>query len=682
MVNDKLSSRQSRNGDEGSALYDSLREYRIFIATASVAAALFFATAAPAQAQTPLDNRLEVTRAYTPKVGRATKLPVVPDMTDTVQLRPEGRFSITPTPWQTTFPVTKFAPAQMSTASYSRPHPLYIRAGLGYGLSSTFDLYYTPISEGRRSMGVFINHRGSYSKIVNDLGIKADAVETTNGLGIFGTRRLGTRYTVSGDFGYDNRYYSYYGTGDDLSEDEISAAIRPLPGTIPGASHPLAGAFPGAFNQPLAGASHPLPGAFPGAFTRSLTRQTAATGIIYDRRTDTYSLGRVGGLVSFGDTFTDMTRFNFRVWLNTAFSHADARPQQADVDLRITMVRMLHRHHGVSLTLSERGAIDVRSASEKAHSMGGREGSNAVSFSIAPRYIFSFNDLSVTAGFNAGYIRNIAHRQHLWRFAPALDARYNLARGMFVPFITVVSRLADGSYEALSRRNPYVHIGHAGPTGTVTDLRLGFSGNIADIFTYRVSGGATWLRDYQILVAQYDVYLSVSNVAPNTYHALYTPVMFAPRGTDGMSYTIGAELGLLPLGGFSASLAANWNRVDLPGNLPGDLPDYDATLSLSYSYKGIFSISTAAHLTGDRRFLDEYRLIPPGGTIDSPSVISRSTVVSLGPEVNWTARAEVRAMERLWVFVEGRNLANRRLYSINHYSSSHAGVIAGIKIVF
>jgi hypothetical protein len=290
--------------------------------------------------------------------------------------------------------------------------------------------------------------------------------------------------------------------------------------------------------------------------------------------------------------------------------------------------------------------------------------------------------LSVTAGFNAGYIRNMAHGQHRWRFSPAIDARYDLARGMFVPFLLVESRLADGSYEALSRRNPYLHIGHAGPTGTVTDARLGFSGNIADIFTYRVSGGATWLIDYQIFVAQYNVDLSLIGApAAGDYHAVYSPVMFAPRGTDGMFYTIGAEVGLLPVGGFSATLAANWNRFDLSGDyLRGELPNYDATLSLSYSYKDIFTISAAAQLTGDRTFLNEYDIVPPAGV--AAARVSRSSYSVLGPEVNVTAKVEVRARERLWIFVEGRNLANQWLYSINHYRSSHAGVTAGVKMVF
>jgi hypothetical protein len=252
---------------------------------------------------------------------------------------------------------------------------------------------------------------------------------------------------------------------------------------------------------------------------------------------------------------------------------------------------------------------------------------------------------------------------------------------MFVPFLSVSSRLADGSYEALSRRNPYLHIGHAGPTGTITDARIGFSGNIADIFTYRLSGGMTWLRDYQIFVAEYDIGLSLSGTTPGDYHATYSPVMFAPVGTDGMLYTFGMELGLLPVGGFSASVGANWNRFGLPGDLPGDLPKYDVSLSLSYSYRGLFSVTAGTYLMGERTFLNRYDIVPPDGTTAANSV-SGSSVDTLDPAVNVTLKAEVKAMERFWVFVEGNNLANQTLYSINHYRSTHASVMAGVKVVF
>ena len=53
----------------------------------------------PARAQKPegdLNREMEVTREYEPSVDAASKLGVKPNMVDTVALRPEVDFSVTP----------------------------------------------------------------------------------------------------------------------------------------------------------------------------------------------------------------------------------------------------------------------------------------------------------------------------------------------------------------------------------------------------------------------------------------------------------------------------------------------------------------------------------------------------------------------------------------------------------
>ena len=55
----------------------------------------------PARAQKPegdLNREMEVTREYEPSVDAASKLGVKPNMVDTVALRPEVDFSVTPRP--------------------------------------------------------------------------------------------------------------------------------------------------------------------------------------------------------------------------------------------------------------------------------------------------------------------------------------------------------------------------------------------------------------------------------------------------------------------------------------------------------------------------------------------------------------------------------------------------------
>ena len=58
--------------------------------------------ALPCSVSAQVEKRVEVTKAYVPSVESAAKLAVVPDMTDTVKMRPEIDYTITPLSLQTT----------------------------------------------------------------------------------------------------------------------------------------------------------------------------------------------------------------------------------------------------------------------------------------------------------------------------------------------------------------------------------------------------------------------------------------------------------------------------------------------------------------------------------------------------------------------------------------------------
>ena len=88
----------------------------------------------PARAQKPegdLNREMEVTREYEPSVDAASKLGVKPNMVDTVALRPEVDFSVTPRPVTQGFGVTPIKPVQVNLDDYRTFGPLYVKAGVG-----------------------------------------------------------------------------------------------------------------------------------------------------------------------------------------------------------------------------------------------------------------------------------------------------------------------------------------------------------------------------------------------------------------------------------------------------------------------------------------------------------------------------------------------------------------------
>ena len=93
----------------------------------------------PLRAQ--VTKQVEVTKTYVPEVSKAVKLPIVPDMTDTVRLRPEIDYTVTPSALATNLSTEPFRPATVTYWEFDRPRPLYLKVGAGAPLNSVLDLY-------------------------------------------------------------------------------------------------------------------------------------------------------------------------------------------------------------------------------------------------------------------------------------------------------------------------------------------------------------------------------------------------------------------------------------------------------------------------------------------------------------------------------------------------------------
>ncbi len=574
-----------------------------------------------AAAQEELSRQLEVTRAYAPRVDRAAKLPVVPDMTDTVKLRPRVEYRITSTASSTSFETRPYAAATIGAMALPEMRPFYLRAGVGVPFVTELDLYYTPQLKAGRAFGMFANHAGSYSRILNDMGVEADATETSNGAGLWGSRQW-RRYSLEGDITYDNRLYNPYGVAD-VDHDPVS----------------------------------------------SLPQER---GFVYDRRMHRFSHGLLRGGISFGDNFSDLSRFNFRVGVDAGWGRLGGENQSA-LDARLTAARMFGGgKHGFEVVLAGNGAF----GEAMYYAFVGDDilqRGHAVTATFAPRYLFASGVWSFRAGADVRYIYNKGFGQDYVRVAPSFEGRANLAGGAFVPFVSYISRIGDGDLEALSRRNPYVT--GSGTTAWINDARVGFSGDLSDLFSYRLSGGVSMFRDYQLFVGRQVVSLREADGATGVN---YPPMWFTPFAVDGSRWTVGAEVSLKNLGGFGARLYGNWSSFEFSGNYVftpvGDLPRYDAGVELSWGWKDRLSIHVGAEMIGERDYI-----IHTGALTDSAMRFSTGV---LAPVIDVKFGAEVRVARDFWVYLEGENLADQVIYPYPHYRGLGASVTGGIKIVF
>lgn len=116
----------------------------------------------PLRAQ--VTKQVEVTKTYVPEVSKAVKLPIVPDMTDTVRLRPEIDYTVTPSALATNLSTEPFRPATVTYWEFDRPRPLYLKVGAGAPLNSVLDLYASTQNPGTGYVVGYLNHTGDWAR--------------------------------------------------------------------------------------------------------------------------------------------------------------------------------------------------------------------------------------------------------------------------------------------------------------------------------------------------------------------------------------------------------------------------------------------------------------------------------------------------------------------------------------
>ena len=145
----------------------------------------------PLRAQ--VTKQVEVTKTYVPEVSKAVKLPIVPDMTDTVRLRPEIDYTVTPSALATNLSTEPFRPATVTYWEFNRPRPLYLKVGAGAPLNSVLDLYASTQNPGTGYAVGYLNHTGDWAEIRNDFGVRPVSWRMHNRMGAAAGKYLGRR---------------------------------------------------------------------------------------------------------------------------------------------------------------------------------------------------------------------------------------------------------------------------------------------------------------------------------------------------------------------------------------------------------------------------------------------------------------------------------------------------------
>ncbi len=169
-------------------------------------------------ASAQVEKQVEVTKNYAPEIGAARKMDIVPNMVDTITLRPEIDYSVTPRSFASTLGTHRFNPATVTYWEYKRQYPFYLKFGAGYPLNTIGDLY---ASAHRADVGYvtgYVNHYGQYLRFKEYQNRRANKME--NRFGVMGGKYFG-RYTLSGDLHYDLNSYTRFPSTDNYDRRKI-----------------------------------------------------------------------------------------------------------------------------------------------------------------------------------------------------------------------------------------------------------------------------------------------------------------------------------------------------------------------------------------------------------------------------------------------------------------------------
>jgi hypothetical protein len=169
-------------------------------------------------AQEGIDKEVVVVRTYEPSVAEASKINLLPSLTDTIRITPLFSYSIIPIPISSEFEVEPITAARMSAETISKLYGSHIRLGVGSYVSPYAELSINSLRNNRYSGGVYLKHHSSQGRLRLENNDKAFSQFADNEMQFYG-KRMGRRSVLSADAGLQSNAFHFYGY--DISLDTV-----------------------------------------------------------------------------------------------------------------------------------------------------------------------------------------------------------------------------------------------------------------------------------------------------------------------------------------------------------------------------------------------------------------------------------------------------------------------------
>jgi hypothetical protein len=183
----------------------------------------------PVAVQAQVAKQVEVEKDYTPSVNTAQKLAIIPDMTDTVMMRPEIDYSFMPRSYETSLMTENFKPATIAYWDFVRSKLLYAKAGVAVPMESEADVYVSAYRKDRGYAMAYVNHWGDYRDRVALDGksvATSHSMQMSNRIGGRAGLFLGRRKLEVDIYGDNQLRHRYPSTGERIVYGDVNGKIR------------------------------------------------------------------------------------------------------------------------------------------------------------------------------------------------------------------------------------------------------------------------------------------------------------------------------------------------------------------------------------------------------------------------------------------------------------------------
>ena len=572
-------------------------------------------------ASAQVEKKVEVTKNYAPEIGEARKMDVVPNMVDTISLRPEIDYTITPRSFASSLGSHRFRPATVTYWEYKRQYPFYLKLGAGYPLNTVGDLYATTHRADVGYLTGYAQHYGQYSKLRYTNGVEGTpykdnrSMQMNNKFGVMGGKYFG-RYTLAGDLYYKMDIYHRYPLHNEYDSEGLPV-------------------------------------------------------LEFKKRKINYD--NLNLSLSFGDSFTDYRHLNFKVYAsanlyNDKSEHfiTDSRYQQMNATAGMALAREITKHSALSFNVDYEGYYGLRSLKAYKNSIVGGE--------LLYRYR-SGRLVDLTVGAKLFYDNNPADevKKNRWHAFPYLTLSLNINnKGTFVPYVEVDGELQNNSYYSLVNKNPYVAIlggangslsaGCVVPNTELYNVRVGLSGHTTDSkFAYRIYANMSFMRN---AIYWYNI----------------NQIFFGVESANRNIWSLCAAIDYKPISQLLLTAQVKGSLYSSFASVQDALPPVEALLKVRYAHKK-FTLGLSAELYGPTKWTTIYNesLFNENATSEVQTRVFEAPMW-----LNLSLYADYHVSKTCTVYAEGNNLVGDIMPTYNwaFYREMGASFTVGIKVQF